>query len=257
MAERKESSVLFSLRELKDIESQRQREEEEAARRAEAERLQALRNAEEQARAAERAAIEAQAAAERAHRERLEQQAREERMQLESAERQARQKAQAALDQQRMARELEIQQVLMRKKRPVALKLIAGTLVAGLLSLGVFLFFQMHQARAKEQQFQKELLAMRENIAAKETEYDRLLTDDDRQFAQLIASKSVEERKELQRRWEQNQAKLARQAEELAQLREIERNKRQREQQRQERIKQDAKKIKTKNCDPNDPLCGI
>ncbi len=256
MAEKKESSVLFSLQELKSIEETRQKEEVEAQQRAEAERVRAIREAEERKRAAERAAIEAKELAERQARERLEQMARDERMRLEQAERDARMKAQAALERQRAAKEMEINAVLTRKKRPVVLKLIAGTLVTAALGLGAFLFYQQYEAQQKEKRFQAELLAMREDIAQKEADYDRLLAEEDQQYTSLIGAKTEGERDELARRYKAKQAELERQRQKLQELRELEEAKRARDAERERRAREEKKKVKVK-CDPNDPLCGI
>jgi colicin import membrane protein len=256
MSDKKESSVLFSLQELKSIEKDRQREEVEARQRAEAERIRAQREAEERQRAAERAAIEAKQLEERMARERAEQQAREERMSLEKQERDARTRAQTLLEQQRAAKQMEIHAIAVRKKRPVALKVIAGTLVAATISIGGFIFWQEYQAVQKDKKFKAELLAMREDIAQKELEYDRALGEEDQQFAQLIGAKNEAEKVELEKRYLAKQREAERQAEKLRQLREWEEEKRQRDAERERRIREERKKVKVK-CDPNDPLCGI
>src|SRR6185295_9935077 len=106
--EKRENSVLFSLRELRQIEESRVQEEEHAVRTAEQARIAAAQEAERKRREAEEAKV-------RAERDELlrietarENAEREARMRVESAEAMERQRVQAALEQQRLQHEMEL-----------------------------------------------------------------------------------------------------------------------------------------------------
>ena len=129
--EKRENSVLFSLRELRQIEENRVQEEEHAVRSAEETR--ARTHAE-----AERARIDAAEAKVRAEREALlqietarENAEREARMRVESAEATERQRQQAALEQQRLEHEMQIRREEVAKKRPTWMLAVTGIAMVG------------------------------------------------------------------------------------------------------------------------------
>src|SRR5688572_1600028 len=106
--EKRENSVLFSLRELRQIEENRVQEEDAAVKNAEQARIKAKEDAERARREAEEAKIHA----EREHQRQLEDaklaSEREARLRVESAEAAERARQQAALEQQRMQQEMEL-----------------------------------------------------------------------------------------------------------------------------------------------------
>src|SRR5688500_3602459 len=130
--EKRENSVLFSLRELKQIEEKRVAEEEQQARDQEMARVRAKEDEERRRREAEEAKIRAQQDEERRIRESAENRAREDAMRLQEAEARARQEAQAALEAHRLQQELDIRRTDAQRKRPIKLiALIATLFMAG------------------------------------------------------------------------------------------------------------------------------
>jgi colicin import membrane protein len=158
--EKRENSVLFSLRELKQIEEKRVAEEEQAAREQEMARIRAKEDDERRRRDADEAKVRAAQDEERRIREAAEQRAREDAMRLQEAEVRARQDAQAALEAQRLQQELEIRRTEANKKRPIKLiALFATILVAG---AGYFAYTQIKKAddaKAIADQAQRDMLA--------------------------------------------------------------------------------------------------
>src|SRR5882762_4402638 len=133
--EKRENSVLFSLRELRQIEESRVQEEEHAVRTAEQARIAAAQEAERQRREAEEAKV-------RAERDELlrietarENADRDARMRVESAEAMERQRVQAALEQQRLQHEMELRRAEVAKKRPTWMLAVTG--VALLAAIGL------------------------------------------------------------------------------------------------------------------------
>src|SRR5260221_3614364 len=116
--EKRENSVLFSLRELRQIEESRVQEEEHAVRSAEEARMKAQQEAERRTREEEEAKIRA----ERDHQRSIEEarlgSEREARIRVESTEATERQRQQAALEQQLLAHEMELRLADVAKKRP-------------------------------------------------------------------------------------------------------------------------------------------
>ncbi len=129
MSERKESSVLFSLRELQTIEEERVSEEAQSAIQA-AENIRVAKEAEVQAvRDAEEARRQATELAERQARDEVERKQREEQMRLEDSERRARVDAQAMIEQQRMAKEMELKVMEAKRKKPAWIIAAVGAVV--------------------------------------------------------------------------------------------------------------------------------
>ena len=188
--EKRENSVLFSLRELRQIEESRVQEEEHAVRSAEQARIAAAQEAERKRREAEEAKV-------RAERDELlrietarENAEREARMRVESAEAMERQRAQAALEQQRLHHEMEIRRAEVAKKRPTWMLVVTG----GALVLTVVLVFFAVSAiqhkrdadRAADEARAAQVQAEKEKTEAQETL--RKLADDLKEQDQRLSS---------------------------------------------------------------------
>lgn len=171
--EKRENSVLFSLRELQKIEEDRVSEEEAATRAAEEAKIRAQMEAERAKREAEEAERRRIEDEERRKVEEAERLRREEQMRLQEAETRARIQAQAAIEQQRVQQELEIRRVEASKKRPTTLIAIAGVLVV----LVGLLIYWVVQKQAAEEKARKEAAAKAEEAdkerKAKEEEAER------------------------------------------------------------------------------------
>lgn len=161
--EKRENSVLFSLRELRQIEENRVQEEEQAQRSAEEARRMAVEEAERKRREAEEAKARAERDAlleiERA-RENAE---REARMRVEAAEAQERARQQAALEQQRLQQEMELRRAEVAKKRPTWMVAVTIAAVVAAIGLVVFAVIKMNQS---EEDTKKAEIARREADAA-------------------------------------------------------------------------------------------
>lgn len=138
--EKRENSVLFSLRELQQIEEERVNEEEDAKQRAEEERIRAEMEAKRKAEEAEQAKLRAAEEEKRRIQEEKERLEREERIRVGEAEARARAEHQARLEQQRMAQELDLRRQEVSKKRPTALIAIAAFLVVAVAGLGYWAY---------------------------------------------------------------------------------------------------------------------
>ncbi len=145
-SETRENSVLFSLRELRQIEESRVQEEENAVRSAEEARIRAKQEAERKAREEEEARIRA----ERDHQLSIEEARlnaeREARMRVESAEAAERQRHQAALEQQRLQQEMELRRAEVAKKRPTWMLVVTGLALVAAVGLIFFAIQKMNQS---------------------------------------------------------------------------------------------------------------
>jgi hypothetical protein len=162
LLENRDDSVLFSLRELRDIERGRVRSEEERRRQArEAERR---RIEEERQRVeAERRRREQEA---RMRLEEQERQRREEELRLQAAEQHARIAALAAIEQQRLANEMELRRQEISRKRPTWLLAMVGVLVVLGGSLGVW----SYQTAEDREQVERHARALAAEIDMLETQ---------------------------------------------------------------------------------------
>jgi hypothetical protein len=167
-----ENSVLFSLRELRRIEDDRVKKEQDAARaKAEAER-QAKEAAEQAAREAEERRIRDEAERARMAREAEEQREREGNLRLQEAERRARVEGEMRINEERMR--LEIQ----HKKKHSPIKAVLG--VTGVLVLiGGGVGFKMYSDH------QKELAAAREEKARVEIEAKKKQAEVEARYAMI------------------------------------------------------------------------
>jgi colicin import membrane protein len=254
MAERKESSVLFSLRELRSIEEERIAEEEAARRRAEDERRRAVEEAERRAREEQEARRAAAEEAERRGRDEVERRHREERLRVEEAERRARVEAQASLEQQRLHKEMELRAMELQKKRPTALIAIATILLLAVGGLG----FLAYKKTQETEQLDKQLAALQAQMQKTNDEVNGLTAKLQQDLEAIRAAKTEEERKAAEAKAEETKRKLAEKQQALDSLRKRarERGGEGRSDRGDRQPKSDDKTIKT-NCDPNDPLCGL
>ncbi len=154
-SEKRENSVLFSLRELRQIEESRVQEEENAVRTAEEERRRAKEDAERRAREAEEAKIREERDHQRSIEEARVAAEREARMRVEAAEAAERQRHQAALEQQRLAQEMELRRAEVAKKRPTWMLVVTGLALVAAVALIFFAINKMNQSaedtKAKEE----------------------------------------------------------------------------------------------------------
>ncbi len=214
--EKKESSVLFSLRELQQIEEERVSEEEEAARRAEEERIRNKMEAERRAREEEEARMRAEQDAERMAQEARDRQQREEALRLQEAETRARIEAQQALEAQRLHHEMEARKIEASKKRPTALIATAVALVVLVAGLGYWAYNKAQEkehadqvAKMELEQKERERKALEEEnkkLAAQMAEFDRKI---DEAMELIKMAKTDAERAAAQRRLDDLRAQKA------------------------------------------------
>ena len=250
MAERKESSVLFSLRELRSIEEERIAEEEAARRRADEERKRAAEDAERRVREAEEARRLAAEEAERRGREEAERHHREGRLRVEEAERRARVEAQAQLEQQRLHKEMELRAMEVQRKRPTALIAVAVILLVAVGGLGFFAYKKSQES----EQLDKQLAALQDQMDRTSGEVNGLAGKLQQDLEAIRAAKTEEERKAAEVNAEQTKRRLAEKQKALDDLRKRAHDKGGDDRPKEPR--RDDKTIKT-NCDPNNPLCGL
>lgn len=178
--EKRENSVLFSLRELRQIEESRVQEEEHAVRSAEEARIRAQQEAERKIREAEEARIKAERDHERSIEEARVAAEREARMQVEAASLAERQRAQAALDQQRLAQEMELRRAEVAKKRPTWMLVVTGLALVAAVALIFFAIQKMNQSSEDNKaKAEAERIADEAAKAAKEAQakVDKLQSD--------------------------------------------------------------------------------
>jgi hypothetical protein len=249
MAERRPNSVLFSLKELRRIEDDRVKTEDDQEKQRREDEVRAREDAERRARdEVERKRLEEEDRIRREQEER-ERQSREEQLRLQEAERRARVEAEMKLEQSRIAMEIEAK--ARAKKLPWPLiGTIIGVLVVGSGGLGYFLWQKSKEADAKAKEIElakQEKERLRKETEEKDRIYQQQQEDAARKLANLgdalKSAKSDAQRKALREAIaSENRAKADRAAA--------------RERQRKDEIRR-AKKIRTGKCPPNDPLCGI
>ncbi len=174
--EKRENSVLFSLRELKQIEEKRVAEEEQQARDTEMARIRAKEDDERKRRDAEDAKVRAQQDEERRIRDVAEQRAREDAMRLQEAEARARQEASHALEAHRLQQELDIRRVEANKKRPIKLIALFATLAvagAGVIAWQFMKKSDEDKARATQAELNEQVADMQTQIAAGQADIDK------------------------------------------------------------------------------------
>ena len=193
MSERpRENSVLFSLRELRRIEDDRVKKEQDAARaKAEAER-QAKEAADRAARDAEERRIRDEAERARMAREEEEQREREGHLRVQEAERRARVEGEMRINEERMRLEMQHK----KKHSPVkAVLTVAGVIVLAAAGIGYKMYSQ-HQAelaseRAERARVEAQARKDRAALEAKLVGIERNMND------QLAKAKTEEERQKI------------------------------------------------------------
>ena len=252
MAEKKESSVLFSLRELREIEEERIQEEHTAKKQAEADRIRAQQEAERRAREEEEGRRRAAEQAERAAREAVENREREERLRVEEAERRARVEAQANLEHQRMHKELEIRAIEAQKSKPTWLIAVAGGLVLVVGILGYWAYNRSQEADRDKAESEARLAAIMKDVETTQAEFNRLSKETEEKYQKLLMAKTDEEKAAAQQALDKAKADRDAKGRALENLKGKARDTRR----GGGEGKKDDGQIKVK-CDPNDPLCGI
>ena len=198
MAEKRENSVLFSLRELKNIEEDRVKEEHDDRKRRDDE-IRAAKEAEERAArdAAERARKDAEEAERRRYDE-IERQKREEQLRLDESERKARVEAQMKLEEQRLKMEIDAQAMHGAKKgSPKALLAISGILVLVVAVGGFFAYNTIQENEKKQQLLRAQAVEAQAANDALKKELDRLAAEGealDKEYATTLeAYKNADE----------------------------------------------------------------
>lgn len=253
MAEQKrESSVLFSLRELRQIEDDRVKTEESVARqKVEDERARVLAEERRVRDEAERVRREAEEAA-RLKEEAEENRNREEQLRLEETERKHRVEAQMRLEEQRLKLEIEAKARANSTRKAKVLVSATGAMV---LLVGA-LFAYAWKANADREETKRMTSAA---IAAKEKAFNELLqkaNDEAKQIA-MLQDQTAKDVDELKRTQDADQQRLIRER--------IERRQREMaaaaDRERAARDAAEARRrapVKITNCkNPNDPLCGL
>ena len=187
-----ENSVLFSLRELRRIEDDRVKKEQEAARaKSEAER-QAREETERLAREAEERRVRDEADRARMAREADEQRQRDDHMRLQEAERRARVEGEMRINEERMRLEMQHK----KKHSPVkAVLVVAGVLV--LIGGGIgYKMYSQHQAELAVERAERERIAAqarkdRAELEAKLVGIEKNMND------QLAKAKTEEDRQRI------------------------------------------------------------
>jgi hypothetical protein len=157
--EKRENSVLFSLRELRQIEESRVSEEESAVRNAEAMKLRAKQD--EERRIRDEIEGKERAIADEARRIKELELAREHesRLRLEATEAGERARHQAALEQERLQQEMALRRAEVAKKRPTWM---VGVMVTALIGLAGGLAFAIHKMNKSDDDAKKAEVARKE-----------------------------------------------------------------------------------------------
>lgn len=183
-SDKRENSVLFSLRELRQIEETRVREEAHAVRSAEEARIQQQQDAERRVREAEEAKIRAERDHQRSMEEARVAAEREGRLRVEAAEAAERQRQHAALEQQRLAGEMELRRAEVAKQRPTWMLVVTGVALLGIVVAGFVVVQKISErnaaaenekiAKAKADQAIKDANDAKEKLAKIEHDLDEL-----------------------------------------------------------------------------------
>ena len=209
-SEKRENSVLFSLRELRQIEESRVQEEEHAVRTAEEARMRAQQEEERRRREEEEAKIRA----ERDHQRSIEEarlgQEREARMRVESTEAAERARHQAELEQQRLHQEMEIRRAEVAKKRPTWMLVVTGFAVVGAIALtiiGINAYNSSQEDKARAAQAEKEkdeyaaqVKKLKEDVEKAQHDLDDVATRVDKAVADVSAAQNAADLRAAQER---------------------------------------------------------
>jgi colicin import membrane protein len=222
-AEKRENSVLFSLRELRQIEENRVQEEERAVKSAEEAKRFAAEEAERRRREAEEQRIREEREAHLQIEQAREGAEREARMRVESAEAAERARQQGALEAQRLQQEMELRRAEVARKRPtwmLAVTIAASIAVIAAIPLAIWAMGDRDSANASKEQTEKEAQAKVEAAELEKKKYAKQVEELRDQVAELDRkagaaieaadkAKSVEEQKEAIRRLKKLQEEKA------------------------------------------------
>lgn len=248
--EKRENSVLFSLRELRGIEESRVQEEESAAKEAEQSRVRARLEAERRIKDEEAAKVRAAEEAARHEREMQEMRLREEQMRIQEAEARARAEHQAQLESHRMHQELEIRRVEASKKRPTWLVITVGLAVVAA-AIAIFITVQKSNDEAAAQRAKRDAETAQQQLAEEVDGFRKKLDGLQREQAELQAAQDQAKKDLIAANTQADRDKIAaRQAELDVRAAEV----RRRQAAAQAEIDRRRAKIKTK-CPPDQPLC--
>jgi hypothetical protein len=148
--EKRENSVLFSLRELRQIEQNRVQEEEHAVKSAEEHQRRTKEDEERRIREAEEHKVRSAEEAQKRELQARELAEREARLALERTEAEARIKAQSELEQQRLMHEMELRRQEVAKKRPTWMLAVTGVAVVAVLGFGVLVYMKVQSTKEAE-----------------------------------------------------------------------------------------------------------
>jgi membrane protein involved in colicin uptake len=251
MAERRENSVLFSLRELRQIEDDRVKQEDNDKQAAE-EAVRQAKIAEERAR---QAAIEQQRRdAEAAENRRLEAEQlrlREEQLRLDEVERQRRADNDSRLEQERVRLEIEAKTQLAARRKPWALIIAASVLFVLVGGLGIYLKMTSDekaaneaQAKIEKEQYEKAIADMKAQMEKAQGEFQAATKRSAELLAMIEKEKDENKLKELKAERDRQEAIMRAKGEEMERL-------------RKEDIRQRTQAVDVKCKNPNSPLCGV
>ena len=249
-SEKRENSVLFSLRELRSIEESRVKEEEDAAKQAEEARIRARMDEEKRRADAEEAEKQRQLEAARLERETAEARLREEGLRIQETEARARAEHQANLEAQRLAHEMEIRKTEASKKRPVAL--VVAMLLFAVITVGAVLFMiqrSNEKAEADKKRQEAELRAQEDR---------KLREQKEKETAELKATVDalIAAQKDLDNQMRESERQLAAATSQADRDKVAARQAEIRRQQREAQARLDKVKAGVKlKCPPDQPLC--
>jgi hypothetical protein len=249
-SEKRENSVLFSLRELRTIEESRVKEEEDAAQAAEEARIRARMDEEKRLREAQEAKERQNLEAARLERETAEARVREEQLRIQEAEARARAEHQANLEAQRLNHEMEIRKTEASKKRPVAL--VVAMLLFAVITVGAVLFMiQRSNEKAEADKKRQEAEIAREKA-------DQVAKQKEKETAELKATVDalINAQKDLDNQMRESERQLAAATSQADRDKVAARQAEIRRQQREAQARLDKVKAGVKlKCPPDQPLC--
>jgi DNA repair exonuclease SbcCD ATPase subunit len=218
-SDKRENSVLFSLRELRQIEENRVQEEEHAVRSAEETRRMAKEAEERRKREEEEAKLRAERDHLRSIEEAKANAEREARMRVESAEAAERARQQAALDQQRLQQEMELRRAEVAQKRPtwmlaVTAAAVIGIVIAGIVGVRAYQQSQEDsqkriQAEAEKEEYGKQVKAAQAQVAQAQKDLDENASKVDKAIADVGAAQDAVALKAAQQRLQELQREQA------------------------------------------------
>jgi hypothetical protein len=249
-ADKRENSVLFSLRELRQIEDDRVKQEENSARqkvederRAREDEIRRQREEEDRKR---REILET----ERLRAEEEQRRLREEELRLMETERKHQIDAQARLEEQRLRMEIEAKGKMASNKR---IKVLMGVAGAMAVVVGLLIFFVVRskqESEAKERvakaaiaQRDAELADFKKQLDTELAAAAQIKEDSDKLLAQYETAHNEDDRKRLRAEYEAKRAEYQRSVEKQKAIREA-------------ADRKARAPVNIKCANPNDPLCG-